>query len=183
MSAVPNLPEEVLRVHPVDPDLSHDSMLKYKSDVSHVEYAGEPRTGQPNGITHYPKTNNTAVPKQQQASHTNPKATPQWQLHDRPIENQRPIRVIVIGAGYSGVYCGIRIPERMRNCSLAIYEKNAGIGGTWYENRYPGAACDVPSHSYQFSFNPKPDWSSLYAPSWEIREYIASTARKFGADR
>ncbi|KAI6846811.1 FAD/NAD(P)-binding domain-containing protein [Hortaea werneckii] len=184
MSAVPNLPEEVLRVHPVDPGLSHDSLLKYKSDVSHVEHAGAQRTGQSNGITHYPETNNATVPKQQQqAAHINPKATPQWQLHDRPIENQRPVRVIVIGAGYSGVYCGIRIPERMRNCSLAIYEKNAGIGGTWYENRYPGAACDVPSHSYQFSFNPKHDWSSLYAPSWEIREYIESTARKFGADR
>jgi cation diffusion facilitator CzcD-associated flavoprotein CzcO len=52
-----------------------------------------------------------------------------------------------------------------------------------YENRYPGAACDVPSHSYQFSFNPKHDWSSLYAPSREIREYIESSAKKYGADR
>lgn len=52
-----------------------------------------------------------------------------------------------------------------------------------YENQYPGAACDIPSHSYQFSFNPKPDWSALYAPSWEIRDYIQETARKYGADR
>lgn len=52
-----------------------------------------------------------------------------------------------------------------------------------YENRYPGAACDIPSHSYQFSFNPKHDWSSLYAPSWEIRDYLQETARKYGADR
>lgn len=56
-------------------------------------------------------------------------------LHDTPIENFRPIRVVVIGAGYSGIYCGIRIFERIRNAELVIYEKDAGIGGTWYENR------------------------------------------------
>ena len=52
-----------------------------------------------------------------------------------------------------------------------------------YENQYPGAACDIPSHSYQFSFNPKPDWSSMYAPSWEIRDYLQGAAKKYGADR
>jgi cation diffusion facilitator CzcD-associated flavoprotein CzcO len=51
-------------------------------------------------------------------------------------ENFRPLRVIVIGAGYSGIYCGIRIPEKLRNVELVIYEKNEGVGGTWYENRY-----------------------------------------------
>jgi len=50
-------------------------------------------------------------------------------LHDAPIENLRPIKVIVIGAGYSGIYCGIRIPERIRGVDLVIYEKNAGVGG------------------------------------------------------
>ena len=55
-----------------------------------------------------------------------------WQIHDSPIENQRPIKVIVIGAGYSGIYMGIRIPERIRNCELVIYEKNDGYGGTWF---------------------------------------------------
>lgn len=52
-----------------------------------------------------------------------------------------------------------------------------------YENRYPGAACDVPSHSYQYSFNPKHDWSSLYAPSWEIRDYLQGSAKKYGTER
>lgn len=68
----------------------------------------------------------------------------EFTLHDHPVENFRPLRIIVVGAGYSGVYCGIRIPERIKNCDLVIYEKNAGIGGTWFENRYPGCACDVP---------------------------------------
>ena len=70
-----------------------------------------------------------------------------FKLHDTPVENFRPIKVIVIGAGYSGIYCGIRIPERIKNVELVIYEKNAGVGGTWYENRYLGCACDVPCSS------------------------------------
>jgi ribulose 1,5-bisphosphate synthetase/thiazole synthase len=58
-----------------------------------------------------------------------------FKLSNTPVENQRPLKVIVIGAGYSGIYCGIRIPEKLRNVELVIYEKNAGVGGTWYENR------------------------------------------------
>jgi hypothetical protein len=67
-----------------------------------------------------------------------------YTLHDTPIENHRPLKVIVVGAGYSGIYHGIRIPERLRNVDLTIYDKNAGVGGTWFENRYPGCACDIP---------------------------------------
>lgn len=63
---------------------------------------------------------------------------------EEPIENQRPLSVRVIGAGFSGVYLGIRIPQRLRNVDLKIYEKNSGVGGTWWENRYPGCACDIP---------------------------------------
>lgn len=70
---------------------------------------------------------------------------------DVPVENQRPLKVRVIGAGYSGVYLGIRIPQRLRNIDLKIYEKNAGVGGTWYENRYPGCACDIPCKSSFYS--------------------------------
>lgn len=63
-----------------------------------------------------------------------------FQLDDHPIENFRPLKVIVIGAGYSGIYHSIRIPERLRNVELVVYEKNAGVGGTWYENRYASAS-------------------------------------------
>ncbi|KAF2190598.1 FAD/NAD(P)-binding domain-containing protein [Zopfia rhizophila CBS 207.26] len=106
-----------------------------------------------------------------------------FKLHDAPIENFRRIKIIVIGAGYSGIYCGIRIPEKIRNVDLVIYEKNAGVGGTWWENKYPGCACDVPSHSYQFSFEPNLNWSSLYAPSYEIQAYLERVAKKYSADR
>lgn len=59
-----------------------------------------------------------------------------FKLQDKPVENFRLVKVIVIGAGYSGIYHAIRIPERLRNVELVVYEKNAGVGGTWYENRY-----------------------------------------------
>lgn len=65
-------------------------------------------------------------------------------LKDEAVENHRSLKVRVIGAGLSGVYLGIRIPHRLRNVDLKIYEKNAGVGGTWWENRYPGCACDIP---------------------------------------
>ncbi|KAH6723072.1 hypothetical protein BKA61DRAFT_533841 [Leptodontidium sp. MPI-SDFR-AT-0119] len=104
-------------------------------------------------------------------------------LKDAPVENLRPLKVRVIGAGYSGIYLGIRIPQRLRNIDLKIYEKNEGIGGTWWENRYPGCACDIPSHSYQYSFEPNPTWSTFYAPAEEICNYLTSAAEKYNVLR
>jgi cation diffusion facilitator CzcD-associated flavoprotein CzcO len=65
-------------------------------------------------------------------------STQQFTIKDEPVENQRPMKVRVIGCGYSGIYLGIRIPQRLRNVDLQIYDKNEGIGGTWWENIYPG---------------------------------------------
>ncbi|RDW58432.1 flavin-binding monooxygenase-1 [Coleophoma crateriformis] len=104
-------------------------------------------------------------------------------LKDATIENLRPIKVRVIGAGYSGVYLGVRIPQRIRNVDLQIYEKNEGVGGTWWENRYPGCACDVPTHSYQYTFDPNPNWAGFYASAPEIRKYLGDVAEKFGVTR
>ena len=125
-----------------------------------------------------------------------------FELPDLPADHSRPLKVIVIGAGLSGIYLGIRIPERLRNVDLVIYDKNDGVGGTWFENKYPGCACDIPcesfapcdvegncanacsvAHSYQFSFNPNTHWSALYAPAPEIQAYLASTVKKYSVDR
>ena len=54
----------------------------------------------------------------------------------RKFQAHEAMRVIVIGAGFSGIYCGVRIPQRLRHVDLCIYDKNAGVGGTWFENRY-----------------------------------------------
>ncbi|KAI0100112.1 flavin-binding monooxygenase [Nemania sp. FL0031] len=104
-------------------------------------------------------------------------------LKEEPLDGHRRMKVRVIGAGYSGIYLGIRIPQRLRNIDLQIFEKNEAVGGTWWVNRYPGVACDVPSHSYQYKFNPNPNWSSFYAPGHEICAYLHDTAERFGATR
>ncbi|KAJ5994677.1 monooxygenase [Penicillium waksmanii] len=104
-------------------------------------------------------------------------------VKDDPVENFRRMRVVVIGAGFSGIYCGIRIPQRLRNVELCIYEKNADVGGAWYENRYPGCACDIPSHSYQYTFEPNPSWSRVYATAREIHKYLKDVATKYSASR
>ena len=127
---------------------------------------------------------------------------PHFTIKDEPVENLRPLKVRVIGAGYSGIYLGIRIPQRLRNIDFQIYEKNDGIGGTWWENRYPGCACDIPcvfpegntghevvltqitiAHSYQYSFEPNPTWSAFYAPAAEICKYLHRVAEKYGVMR
>ncbi|KAI0920001.1 hypothetical protein AcV5_001930 [Taiwanofungus camphoratus] len=69
-----------------------------------------------------------------------------FQLGSFSIDEYKPLKVVVIGAGFSGIIAGIRFPQKLQNLEFIIYEKNAGIGGTWYSNKYPGLACDVPSH-------------------------------------
>src|ERR1700691_6274589 len=63
---------------------------------------------------------------------------------------------------------------------FTIYEKSEGVGGTWRDNTYPGAACDVPSHLYSFSFRLNPTWSRVYAPQPEILAYLQRTADEEG---
>ncbi|KAL5620843.1 hypothetical protein FOBRF1_004089 [Fusarium oxysporum] len=104
-------------------------------------------------------------------------------LKDTPVENQRPMRVVIIGAGFSGIYSTIRMTQRLRNIDLTVYEMNEETSGVWWLNRYPGLACDIPSYCYQFSFAPNPYWSSLYAPGAEIRAYMQDIAERYGANR
>ncbi|KAH6985392.1 hypothetical protein EDB80DRAFT_821927 [Ilyonectria destructans] len=104
-------------------------------------------------------------------------------LKDAPVENHRPMKVVIIGAGFSGIYTTIRISQRLRNIDLTVYEMNEEIAGVWWLNRYPGLACDIPSYCYQYSFAPNPYWSSLYAPGQEIRKYLQDVAERYGATR
>jgi cation diffusion facilitator CzcD-associated flavoprotein CzcO len=80
-------------------------------------------------------------------------------------------RIAIVGAGFAGLCLAIRLKQAGIQ-SLTIYEQAADIGGTWRDNRYPGAACDIESHLYSYSFEPKPDWSRRYAPQNEILGYL-----------
>ncbi|MGH1489170.1 MAG: flavin-containing monooxygenase [Acidimicrobiales bacterium] len=87
--------------------------------------------------------------------------------------------VVVIGAGLSGVCAAIKLKEAGIT-NIGIFEKASDVGGTWRDNRYPGVACDVPSHLYSYSFAPNPDWSRWYAPGPEILDYIRDCAIEYG---
>ncbi|KAI0457407.1 FAD/NAD(P)-binding domain-containing protein [Xylaria acuta] len=100
-------------------------------------------------------------------------------LWENAIHNERFVKVICVGAGASGLCLAYKLQRNFRNLSLKVYEKNPEVGGTWYENRYPGCACDVPSHNYTYSFEPKLDYSSVYAESREIKGYFEDFALKY----
>jgi cation diffusion facilitator CzcD-associated flavoprotein CzcO len=86
---------------------------------------------------------------------------------------------LIVGAGFSGVGAAIKLQEAGERDFLVI-ERGHDVGGTWRDNTYPGAACDVPSQIYSYSFAPNPDWSSSYSPQPEIQAYIVRVARKAG---
>ncbi|KZV69317.1 FAD/NAD-binding domain-containing protein [Peniophora sp. CONT] len=104
---------------------------------------------------------------------------PGLKLGNFSLDENRPIKVVCIGAGYAGIVAGIRFRQRIPNIDLTIYEKENGVGGTWYVNRYPGLHCDIPSHSYQLSFEPNTQWSAFYAPGPEILAYIQRVVEKY----
>jgi cation diffusion facilitator CzcD-associated flavoprotein CzcO len=67
------------------------------------------------------------------------------------------VDVLIVGGDFSGLCMAIKLREAGMN-SFLLLEKSDDIGGTWSDNRYPGCACDIPSHLYSFSFEPSPDW-------------------------
>jgi 4-hydroxyacetophenone monooxygenase len=86
--------------------------------------------------------------------------------------------VVVIGCGMGGILAGIRLKQA--GLPFTIIEKNAGPGGTWWENRYPGARVDVGSHQYCYSFEPGDHWSEFYCQHEELRDYFAAIVDKYG---
>ena len=106
-----------------------------------------------------------------------------FKLQDHPVDQGRDIRVVIIGAGVSGIALYIRLLQYVPTARVTIFEKNPAVGGTWYENRYPGVACDIPSHVYQYTFEPNTQWSKYFAPGGEILDYVQGVARKYGIDK
>ncbi|MEN3382413.1 MAG: hypothetical protein V7608_2457 [Hyphomicrobiales bacterium] len=88
-------------------------------------------------------------------------------------------RVVVIGAGFGGIGLGVKLKAAGLD-DFVILEKSDSAGGVWRENRYPGAACDVPSHLYSFSFEPRADWRRKYADQADILDYLIDCTRKYG---
>lgn len=90
----------------------------------------------------------------------------------------RRTEILVIGGGLAGLAAAIRLRQEGRNDFLVL-ERGDDVGGTWRDNTYPGAACDVPSHLYSYSFALNPDWSRSFSGQREIQEYITRVARRY----
>lgn len=89
------------------------------------------------------------------------------------------VDTLIVGAGFGGLCMGIALDKADRGDWL-ILEKGQEVGGTWRDNQYPGAACDVQSHLYSYSFAPKADWSRRYAGWDEIQRYILDVTARYG---
>ena len=88
-------------------------------------------------------------------------------------------KILIIGTGFGGLGLAIRLQQSGRT-DFILLEKADDVGGVWRENSYPGAACDVPSHLYSFSFERHFDWSRTFSPRDDILRYLRHCADRYG---
>src|SRR6478736_3793062 len=87
--------------------------------------------------------------------------------------------ILIIGTGFAGIAMAIRL-KQAGITDFLLLERASDVGGTWRDNTYPGAACDVPSHLYSFSFAPNTEWTRAFAPQREILDYLRKCIADFG---
>jgi cation diffusion facilitator CzcD-associated flavoprotein CzcO len=105
---------------------------------------------------------------------TNVCNTESYKVPETPFGVSRHVRIVTVGAGASGINMIRSLRQTLDNASFehVVYEKNKDVGGTWYENRYPGCRCDIPSHNYQFTWKRNQEWSNFFSPAEEIGRYL-----------
>jgi cyclohexanone monooxygenase len=96
--------------------------------------------------------------------------------------SQQRHSIVIVGAGPSGICTAIKLREAGID-DFVLLERSSAPGGTWQNNRYPGLACDVPSHLYSFTFEQKPDWRREFSYQPEIRAYMQEIVAKHGLGR
>jgi phytoene dehydrogenase-like protein len=100
-------------------------------------------------------------------------------MTNSPESTPQQPRIAIVGSGFSGLCLGIHLKQAGID-SFTIFEKADRIGGTWRENTYPGAECDVPSALYSFSFERNPRWTHKWSEQPEILRYMEHCASKYG---
>lgn len=91
------------------------------------------------------------------------------------------VETVIVGAGFAGLGTAIRL-ARSGQRDFVVLERGDGVGGTWRDNHYPGVGCDVPSHLYSYSFRPRAEWSAVFAPGEEIRDYLTDAVADEGIE-
>ena len=104
-------------------------------------------------------------------------AQPDWRI-ERLAADGRQLKVVIVGAGMSGLLTGIRLAQA--GIEFEIIEKNADVGGTWLENTYPGCRVDNPNHLYGYSFEPNHAWPQHYSTQPVLLDYFRGVADKHG---
>ncbi len=97
-------------------------------------------------------------------------------------KNQNTVDTLIIGAGFAGLGTAIKL-KAAGVTNFVILERAAEVGGTWRDNTYPGAACDIPSNLYSYSFAPNPNWSRSYSGSAEILRYVHHLVEQYDLER
>lgn len=90
----------------------------------------------------------------------------------------RTVDTLIIGSGFAGLGAAIKLTQAGKRDFLVL-ERGSEVGGTWRDNTYPGAACDVPSHLYSYSFALNPEWTRSFSTQPEIQKYISSVAHRY----
>ena len=101
---------------------------------------------------------------------------PRW--HKDDVNPDKPFKVVIIGAGMSGIVAAYRLAEA--DVPYVVIDKNADVGGTWLENSYPGCRVDIPNHYYSYSFAQRDDWPLYYSPRAELYKYFRECVDEFG---
>jgi 4-hydroxyacetophenone monooxygenase len=101
---------------------------------------------------------------------------PRW--HKDDVNPDKPFKVVIIGAGMSGIAAAHRLHEA--DVPYVVLDKNPDVGGTWLENTYPGCRVDIPNHYYSFSFAQRADWPLYYSPQSELYQYFRDCVDEFG---
>eukprot|EP01040_Poterioochromonas_malhamensis_P004052 gene4052-4336_t len=94
------------------------------------------------------------------------------------MSSSEETKIVIVGAGFSGLCMAMQLQRNFIH-DFIIIEKSNQVGGTWWENKYPGAECDVESHLYSFSFEPNPHWTRVFSGSDEIQQYLHNCAIKY----
>ncbi|KAK5750820.1 hypothetical protein LTS12_019108 [Elasticomyces elasticus] len=99
--------------------------------------------------------------------------------HGTSSMSKIPFKIIAVGCGRSTVESAYYLQKHIQNYELVAYDKNPDIGGTWLENKYPGVACDIPSHAYAYAFAPNPDWPKMLASGQDVWAYLDRVCNVF----